>query len=135
MPDYYDAAQRHWDDANHLLSNTSLPNSDQLFGLSAECALKAIMLPLGMGMTNGKPTSRKHGHINVLWDEFITFANGKGQAHYAAKLGATNPFANWDVGQRYENGSAVSAPIVNDHKVAAELAYNCLTQAVVDGVV
>lgn len=136
MPDYYDAAQRHWDDANHLLGNNRLPNADQLFGLSAECSLKAIMLPLGMPMKNGRPAdSKKHGHINVLWDEFITFASGKGQAHYAAALGVTNPFSNWDVGQRYEHGSVISKQSVTDHKNSAEIAFGCLTQAVVDGVV
>jgi hypothetical protein len=136
MPDYYDAAQRHWDDANHLLSSSRLPNADQLFGLSAECALKAIMLSLGMPMNNGRPAdSRKHGHINVLWDEFITFANGKGQAHYAAALGATNPFLHWNVGQRYEHASVVNLQIVTDHKNSAEIAFGCLSQAVVDGVV
>lgn len=136
MPDYYDAAQRHWDDANHLLKDTRLSNSDQLFGLSAECALKAIMLALGMPMKNGRPAdSKKHGHINVLWDEFITFANGKGQAQYAAALGTTNPFHQWDVAQRYENGSVISMQIVTDHKNAAETAFDCLTKAVVDGVV
>jgi hypothetical protein len=134
--DFYDSAQRHWGDANYLLSKTRLPNADQLFGLSAECALKAIMLPLGMPMKNGRPADgKKHGHINVLWDEFITFANGKGQAHYAAALGTTNPFVNWDVGQRYEHGSVISMQIVTDHKISAEVAFGCLTQAVVDGVV
>ena len=115
MPDYYDAAQRHWDDANHLLSTNRLPNADQLFGVSAECALKAIMLPLGMPMNNGRPLNKKHGHINVLWDEFITFANGKGQ--------------------RYDHSSVISPQIVTVHKVSAEVAFNCLTQAVMDGVV
>lgn len=135
MPDYYDAAQRHWDDANHLLSNNRLPNADQLFGLSAECALKAIMLPMGMPMNNGRPAEKKHGHINVLWDEFITFANGKGQAHYAAALGASNPFKCWKIDQRYENGSAISMQTVEDHKKSAEITFGCLTQAVIDGVV
>jgi hypothetical protein len=136
MPDYYDAAQRHLDDANHLLTEARLPNADQLFGLSAECSLKAVMLSLGMSMKNGRPSDRKHGHINVLWDEFITFANGKGEARYADALGAAvNPFLNWDIGQRYEHGSAIKMQIVSDHKSAAEIAFGCLTQAVVDGVV
>ena len=136
MPDYYDAAQRHWEDANYLLSAARLPNADQLLGVSAECALKAIMLPLGMPMKKGRPAdSKKYGHINVLWEEFITFANGRGQAHYAAALDETNPFVNWDVGQRYEHGSVISVQIVADHKKSAEIAFGCLAQAVVDGVV
>lgn len=136
MPDYYDAAQRHWDDANHLLSTARLPNADQLFGVAAECSLKAIMLKLGMPMKNDRPADNKrHGHINVLWDEFISFANGKGQAHYATALGTGNPFDKWNINQRYENGSVISLQRVTDHKNSAELARSGLVQAVVDGVV
>ena len=135
MPDYYDAAQRHWDDANHLLSSARLPNADQLFCVAAECALKAIMFKLGMPMKNDRPADKRHGHINMLWDEFISFADGKGQAHYVAALGTGNPFFNWDVAQRYENGSTISLQGVTDHKNSAEIAQRCLAQAVVDGVV
>lgn len=135
MPDYYDAAQRHIDDAHHLLALTRLANADHLFGVSAECALKAIMLSLGMQMTDGKPQNRKHGHINVLWDEFISFANGRGGAKYATFLGTANTFGSWDVSQRYENTSTISVAAVTDHKKSAEVAFNCLVQAVMDGVV
>ena len=135
MPDYYDAAQRHIDDANHLLAITRLPNADHLFGVSAECALKAIMLSLGMPMTGGRPQNKKHGHINVLWDEFISFANGRSGAKYATALGTANPFATWDVSQRYENTSTISVAAVTNHKASAEMAFSCLVLAVVDGVV
>ncbi len=43
MPDYNDAAQRHWDDANFLLTAARIPNADQLFGLSAEQAYKSLI--------------------------------------------------------------------------------------------
>ena len=46
MLDYADATRRHWDDGLFLLEDRRLANADHLFGLAAECALKAVMLPL-----------------------------------------------------------------------------------------
>lgn len=135
MLDFRNAANRHLRDAECLLLKSNLPNADQLFGLSAECALKAIMQALGMAMKNERPLSRNHGHINVLWDEFITFANGKNQSKYADALTSNNPFSSWHVSQRYEDGSAITQQIVDHHKKAAELAFSCLSQAETDGVV
>ena len=49
MPvNFRDAAERHWADAGYLLEDDRIANADHLFGLSAECALKALMLSLGM---------------------------------------------------------------------------------------
>ena len=67
MPiDFCDAAQRHWEDAGYLLADARPANADQLFGLSAECALKAIMLALGMTLrADGAPEKPQHRvHIN-----------------------------------------------------------------------
>lgn len=135
MPDYYDAAQRHWIDAKFLHEDQRLPNADQFFGLSAECSLKAVMLALGMPMhaSGNRPQNRNHGHINILWDEFGTFASGRGQANYAAMLGTTNPFVGWSVDQRYESASVVSRQDVIDHRQAAEVALDCMIEALING--
>jgi hypothetical protein len=135
MPDYDHAAQRHWDDATLLLAAQRLPNADQLFGLSAECALKAIMLPLGMKMKGDKPEDKKHGHIDCLWDEFISFVNSRNGAKYAASLHSRNPFSGWRVHQRYEHSSHILPQAVSDHKDGAEQAFNSLTQAHIDGII
>lgn len=135
MPDYDDAAQRHWDDANLLQVQNRIPNADQLFGLAAECALKAIMLPLGMPMNKGKPVDRRHGHIDVLWDEFISFVNSRPAAKYANNLDTINPFASWSVHHRYEHASQITPQACNDHKIGAEQAYKALISAHVDGII
>lgn len=68
QPDYYDAAKRHFDDATFLFSDKRYANSDHLFGLSSECALKSIMLALGMKLnSSGSPKIREHRtHIKDL---------------------------------------------------------------------
>ena len=136
--DYCDAANRHWQDANYLLNDDRLANADQLFGLSAECALKAVMLPLGMQLKpNGVPVDKRHGHIDKLWDEFETFVETRGGAGYAAILASQpNPFANgWMVDQRYHARSTILKHTVNNHHNGAKLAKICLDMAILDGIV
>ena len=46
--DFRDAHLRHWQDAELLFEHQRWANADQLYGLSAECGLKAVMRALGM---------------------------------------------------------------------------------------
>lgn len=41
--DFVDAHERHWRDAELLWQHQRWANADQLYGLSAECGLKALM--------------------------------------------------------------------------------------------
>ncbi|MCL5282646.1 MAG: SAM-dependent methyltransferase [Planctomycetes bacterium] len=137
-PDFRDATERHWEDATCLRDNNRLANADYLFGLSAECALKALMLGLGMVLRpDGAPQDPKHRvHINNLWYEFIGFATGKGGARYAARLsGTSSPFNDWDVAQRYAHRNHVSATVVEQHCVGCDLTRQVLYAALLDGVV
>lgn len=137
MPvDFRDAAERHWEDAGYLLSETRLANADQLFGLSAECALKAVMLSLGMTLRpDGAPEDRQHRvHINHLWNEFVAFAHDRSGAHYAARMtGIPNPFDDWDVNQRYQHRSSITRQVVEKHQQAAMTAKQVLETAVLNG--
>ena len=40
---FVDAHHRHWEDAQLLFRNHRWANADQLYGLCAECGLKAVM--------------------------------------------------------------------------------------------
>jgi len=138
MPvDFKDAAERHWSDAGTLFQQSRLANADHLFGLAAECALKAVMQALGMGLdaTSGAPADKAHKvHINHLWTEFITFATGRSGAQYVSLLPAgTNPFTDWDVSQRYEHQSQFAQNVVQQHQQGAKNAMAVLQQAKQDG--
>ena len=136
--DFCDAAQRYWEDAAHLLADRRLANADHLFGVSAECALKAIMMGLGMTLrADGAPDDQRHRvHINKLWDEFLTFATSRGGARFAVTLAPhTNPFGNWKVDQRYDARSSFTLPTVQAHQNGAGLVKVCLDKAILDGVV
>lgn len=138
MLDYADAARRHWDDGCFLLADNRLANADHLFGLAAECALKAVMLPLGMELkSSGIPKDRRHNHIDQLWDEFGAFVSSRGGARYGALLSAhQNPFAgSWKVDQRYDSRAGFTPAAVASHQQGARTAKCCLDAAVLDGVI
>jgi hypothetical protein len=136
--DFPGAAKRHWGDAGYLLMDQRLPNADQLFGISAERALKAVMVGLDMALrADGAPEAKRHRvHIDELWDEFLTFAASRGGARYAAHLSTVNnPFFDWDVGQRYAPDSTILVNQVQKHQLGALLTQQCLTAAILDGVI
>ncbi|MEO5378190.1 MAG: hypothetical protein H7832_10480 [Magnetococcus sp. DMHC-6] len=110
--DFCDAAKRHMEDADFLFDNSRLANADHLYGFAAECALKAVI--------NESGTTPEWIHINKLWDQFITFANGRKESHYATTLGEENSFKDWKIEQRYHIRSSIHPEIVIKHQQAAK---------------
>lgn len=137
MPtDFSDAANRHWKDGCYLYADSRLANADQMFGFSAECALKAVMIGLGSGVDTKDAPSGYDKHINKLWVEFATFAQSRGGARYSATIsGIQNPFATWLASQRYFHHGDITQPSVDSHRNGAKIAMNVLSSAVLDGVV
>lgn len=136
MPlDYRDAAHRHWEDAEHLFDGSRWANADHLYGLAAECALKAVMLRLGMRLhPSGRPEDPYAVHIDRLWSQFSVFASGRGGHRYAVHIsGHSNPFWDWDIGQRYHHRSYCTRQRVEKHREGAEVARRALTKAILDG--
>ncbi len=123
-----EAGRRHWDDAEFLHGDARLSNADQLYGLSAECALKALAVGLGWVGTSSdgdldesRPYKFKN-HVNDLWSQFQSKLRGLPSKHWSAPLGSAsgNPFADWLVAQRYAAAADVpEAPAVGAHRVAA----------------
>lgn len=135
--DFKDAAGRHAQDADSLLTLGRWPNADHLAGLAAECALKSVMLSMGMPVdSTGTPTDQQHKvHIDKLWPVFIGFCTARSGAAYAAQLSAVSPFADWKVHQRYEAQGAIPQAVATAHVAAASQCMAILNQAILDGVV
>lgn len=133
--DFADAAWRHWSDAELLREERRWPNADQLYGLAAECGLKAVMVALGMAVTGqGKPKSSGFQvHIDQLWDQFGAFATGVGAAQYASMLAPQNPYSSWRIDQRYWHTTATGETIVEQHRRGTQDAIKVLQQARQDG--
>ena len=134
--DFRDAAERHIEDAELLLAEDRDANADHVFGLSAECSLKTIMLALGMAVTpDGTPTDRGHKvHMPELWAAFQSFSAGRLASRYLEPLDKGNPFADWSIDQRYWARSTISRHALELHKTAAGQCQQSLQRMLIDGV-
>jgi hypothetical protein len=134
--DFCDAAYRHHTDAGLLSDRKSVPNADHLYGISAECSLKAVMIGLGAPSQDGDLQESPHRqHINKLWSEYQAFLKGRTASRYLAPLGdlALEPFADWRVDQRYAHRSEITAKELAGHAKAARACLVALERARADG--
>ena len=133
--DFPDAHQRHWEDGERLYQAQRWANADHLYGLSAECGLKAVMAGLGMPTDSmGNPTESQYRvHVNVLWDVFLTFLEGR-MARYIGLVPHTNPFRDWRVEQRYAHQKHVTREIAQAHREATDKVRLLVLRAREDGV-
>ena len=118
--DFADAHSRHWQDAELLFEHHRWANADQLYGLSAECGLKAVMEKLGMPVGDVGPEKKYREHVKKLWPVFHDFANGRGGARYLEMLPRGDPFANWAIDARYGKSDDFRPTDVAPHRAATE---------------
>lgn len=141
---YKDSARRHVNDAEYLWISGSvsrLPNASQLYGISAECSLKAILIGLGLPAKpdGGVVDHKTYGHVNKLWNEFATYAAGQLGGRYAGMLasgiGGALPFSSWDVSHRYAPDAWLAAQHADftDQRTAARDCIALLELAIQDG--
>lgn len=120
--DFVDAHRRHWRDAELLFVNERWANSDQLYGFSAECGLKAVMVALGMPLDSqgGPSESRFRKHVHELWSEFCAFMQGRHGFRYLRMIPRQSPFSTWSHHQRYAAESNFSMDTTVPHRLGAE---------------
>lgn len=132
--DFRDASDRHFEDAVLLEAQARPHNADHLFGLSAECSLKAAMVGIGQPVgTDGAPIGYKN-HIDALWAKFQSFSSGLLDAKYLVYVPPTNPFASWQTEQRYWGRTTFGAPNLATHRVAAHECRLLVQELNLDGV-
>ena len=118
--DFADAHRRHWEDAELLLGHDCWANADQLYGLSAECGLKAVMQVLGMPVDQrGRPPQNYSKHVQELWPIFVTFAQNRNGARFLSILPAGTPFNEWSHHNRYAARRHFHRANVEPHREAA----------------
>ena len=135
--DFFDAHERHWQDAETLRANTRWANADHLYGFSAECGLKRLMQAFGMGLDpDGSPTDKKHDrvHVDKAWDRYESYRSG----HHSGAgyvLRSTNPFSNWSSDQRYARQAEFNEVFVDKHRLGAMEIREKIQAARLDGLV
>ncbi|TMQ13422.1 MAG: hypothetical protein E6J90_26335 [Deltaproteobacteria bacterium] len=103
---YTHAAKRLISDAVVLWVSGARETAVHLAGLSAECALKSVLVGLGLVPvgTDGQIVTRSlRLHIDKLFGQFQTLLQGHQGAAYAALLPTPvpQPFHDWLVDHRY----------------------------------
>jgi|688.fasta_scaffold386566_2 hypothetical protein len=132
--DFRDAAKRHMADAESLKEN-SWANADHLFGVAAECALKRVMVSLGMKIhPDGNIKDLGHKlHMPYLWPAFQSFAQGRLASRYLQPLSSDNLFSDWAIEQRYSHRATISQSQADDHHLAASQCMAAMEMAFLDG--
>ena len=127
--EYCHAHRRHWKDAELLFEQRRWANADQLYGLSAECGLKALMPDLGMPV--------EYKHLEEIWPDFAQFATsaqGRVNARYVALLPSRTPFSGWSVQNRYAHSRYFPKSVVEPHRKAACAVRRMVDVAKQDGI-
>lgn len=134
--DYFDAHQRHWEDGEALFHGSRLANADHLFGMAAECGLKRLMLAFGMAVqSDGVPSEKSDKvHANDAWLRYETYRSGRYRGG-SYSLPTTNPFADWDISQRYANRSHFDRARVDPHRAGAKTVHHLVDKAQKDGLI
>jgi len=135
--DFLDAHQRHLEDAEMLDENERLANADHLYGMSAECGLKRLMLAFGMPFDHDqdRPRDRQDRvHIDEVWQRYDVYRSGH---HHGAQypLSSPNPFDDWHVSQRYAHRSNFDAARVQKHRTGAEEVLEMVKKARLEGLI
>ena len=129
------AAQRTYRDAAYLEQHPRIANADHLYGLAAECALKAILVGLRVIPPQGPPRkSPFREHIDKLWDQYSLYVSAQGPVSYSLPITA-KPFDAWRVDHRYEDDLLFTQGRLNTTAQGACEANRLLEQAILDGVV
>lgn len=141
-PSFGVAARRHLHDADMLDNNGRSGNAGHLYGIGAECALKAMLMCHGHTL-DGRGCPVKVGsvkvadHINGLtisstWSAIAACAAGRAAAKYLAMITKAAMFADWDVSHRYCSESDIPNSLANWREAAQEY-RGMLDQAALDG--
>jgi hypothetical protein len=135
--DFYNAHDRHREDADLLYAEARWANADHLYGMAAECGLKRIMQAFGMPLTSpsGNPAVREDRvHADGIWARFESYRSGHYQgAGYV--LPFPSPFDNWKAEQRYAHQANFDLVRAQAHQAGANLVFGLVKQAQLDGLI
>lgn len=120
MSNFSEAASRHWTDGKLLFEAERYDNADQLFGFTAECAIKAALNSIAGQRREAELGDRYWCHIETLWDRAPIQQLSKNYPGLVTLLRQQNPFSNWAASQRYDAAGTISREVSDDHRKVAQ---------------
>ena len=142
---YFESAHRHFHDASVLLGGNRSANAGQLFGIAAECGIKAILVASNVpidteGSIDRMPGVRGKGfrdhwpHLGqALTDLAGAIPDGRTATTYLSLIPNLAHFSNWLIEHRYWRDAALPLAAVGRWQAAAAEVMAALDQAKEDG--
>lgn len=121
--DYLTSARRHCKDADTLMSAGGRPNAGQLYGLSVECGLKAVLVQRGAPTDgDGNLAAELRLHLPRLATEITTLLDGRAASTLAAAVPHLTKLHDWKIEHRYWRAKEVPlASLVHWQAAAREM--------------
>lgn len=118
--DYLTSARRHCKDADTLMNTGGRPNAGQLYGLSVECGLKAVLVQRGRPTdADGNLAAELRLHLPRLATEITTLLDGRAAGTLAAAVPHLTKLHDWKIEHRYWRSQEVPLASSLDHWQAA----------------
>lgn len=119
MENYAEAAQRLHKDANTLYDHERFATASHLYGLSAECSIKAFM--------QQQPGQERvpFKHLPELLDDAKRLMSGRRRSHLVNLISQPNYMAGWQIGNRYWADQHFSQQQCRQFKCDSENTVRC----------
>lgn len=127
--DYLTSARRHCKDADALISAAGRPNAGQLYGLSVECGLKALLLKMGVGSgADGTIAEDFRRHLPQLINDMTTLPDGRPASALHAAVPNLRRMHDWRIEHRYWRAASIPLDSLSAWQSAAREMLNHLEQ-------
>lgn len=142
---YFESARRHFHDAGVLLGGSRSANAGQLFGIAAECGIKAILVASNVpvditGSIDRLPGVKGKGFKDhwpqlgqALTDLAGAIPDSRTATSYLSLIPNLAHFSDWLIEHRYWRDAALPLPAVGRWQAAAAEVMAALDQAKEDG--
>lgn len=137
--DFSRSSERHYRSARLLDEANEMADAAHLYGLAAECGIKAVLIGTGsIPITDkGDPELQEHKqHMNGLLRMLGSLGEGRvWPKYYAMIAGKVECFGSWSVLDRYKEEDSISLGDYDSWKAAAERVEAMYRLAKVEGCV
>ncbi|MFJ3469653.1 hypothetical protein [Pseudomonas sp. NPDC090201] len=118
-PDLKAAARRHLLAANILDSTDRRDVAGYLYGIAAECGIKALMQQAGFRLSQSRENDPYYAHFPALRTLLRNRLEGRNAAVLRRHIYNDNFFSEWDISMRYGKGASISARAIDQWKLQA----------------